>query len=298
MAEISDQELKRLKLLAAAVDQSLDGVAFCDQNCKLLYVNQAFAQMHDYTPAELVGKDIQLFHNDEQKPQIAAAMNQVRATGKYLGVIWRVHRNGAVFPSRMSIATFKDPKGIMLGHIAIVRDVTAQLRAEQDLQRLTIKYDAILTAVPNIIMEVDNNKVYTWANEAGKMFFGPDVVGKEAAAYFVGEQTTYQVVDPLFAGSEDVIYVESWQKNKEGEPRLLAWWCRMIKDAKGGVQGALSTARDITDQKKAEEALLQAITELKLVNDVAIGNELKIIEREKEVDRLLKEQGKEPKYGQ
>ncbi|MCX6568097.1 MAG: ATP-binding protein [Candidatus Aminicenantes bacterium] len=115
--------------------------------------------------------------------------------------------------------------------------------------------DAILAAIPDIIMEVDDDKVYTWANRAGLDFFGEDVIGKEAAFYFEGEQETYQTVKPLFNGHEGVIYVESWQRRKDGEKRLLAWWCRVLKDEKGRVIGALSSARDITELKRTEKSL-------------------------------------------
>jgi len=59
------------------------------------------------------------------------------------------------------------------------------------------------------------------------------VIGKEAAFYFEGEQDTYQTVQPLFSGNENVIYVESWQRRKDGQKRLLAWWCRVLKDENG-----------------------------------------------------------------
>jgi len=36
---------------------------------------------------------------------------------------------------------------------------------------------------------------------------------------------------------------------------LLAWWCRVLKDARGKVIGAISTALDITEQKQAEEQI-------------------------------------------
>jgi PAS domain S-box-containing protein len=130
--------------------------------------------------------------------------------------------------------------------------------AEQDRagsRSLTARYEAMLASVPDIIMEVDANKVYTWANDAGRRFFGDDVVGREAAYYFEGEQDTYGVVQPLFDGAEDVFYVESWQRRCDGETRLLAWWCKALKDPSGRVTGALSTARDVTDRRRAEEAL-------------------------------------------
>jgi PAS domain S-box-containing protein len=128
-------------------------------------------------------------------------------------------------------------------------------RSEEELQALSSRYEAILAAVPDIIMEVDINKIYTWANQAGFEFFGDDVIGKEASFYFEGEQDIYDRVQQVFDGDENVIYVESWQCRQDGEKRLLAWWCRVLKDAKGNVIGAISTARDITERKQVEEQI-------------------------------------------
>jgi PAS domain S-box-containing protein len=133
----------------------------------------------------------------------------------------------------------------------------ASKHADEVLRALSIRQEAILFAVPDIIMEVDNNKVYTWANYAGTEFFGDDVIGKEANFYFEGEQDTYDVVQPLFNGDENIIYLESWQRRKDGEKRLLAWWCRVLKDSTGKISGALSSGRDITENKKSEDALRQ-----------------------------------------
>jgi two-component system cell cycle sensor histidine kinase/response regulator CckA len=131
--------------------------------------------------------------------------------------------------------------------------VAAREQAEQTLRATSSRQEAILAAVPDIIMEVDNSKVYTWANRAGIEFFGEDVIGREAADYFIGEQDTYGVVRPIFEGAENVLYVESWQRRRDGEKRLLAWWCRVLKDGSGNVTGALSTARDVTERRVAEE---------------------------------------------
>ena len=138
------------------------------------------------------------------------------------------------------------------------KEVSERKRAEEALNVLLTRQEALLAAVPDIIMEVDCNKVYTWANRAGIAFFGEDVIGKEAASYFEDGQDTYGVVKPLFGGDENVFYVESWQRRRDGEKRLLAWWCRALKDRDGNVMGALSSARDITGQKQAEEALFDS----------------------------------------
>jgi PAS domain S-box-containing protein len=133
-------------------------------------------------------------------------------------------------------------------------DITEKKCAEKALQALSSWQEAILAAVPDIIVEVDSDKKYTWANKAGLEFFGDDVIGREACYYFEGEQNIYDKVQPLFIGDDSVIYIESWQRRSDGQIRLLAWWCRVLKDENGRVTGALSTARDITDRKRDEEA--------------------------------------------
>lgn len=145
-----------------------------------------------------------------------------------------------------------------------VSEKEAQRKQIEDvLRKLSARESAILAAVPDIIIEVDNDKVYTWANQAGLEFFGEDVIGKEAAFYFEGEQDTYDAVKSLFNGAENVIYVESWQRRKDGQKRLLAWWCQVLKDEKGAITGTLSSARDITERKQAQETLFQQSKQLK-----------------------------------
>ncbi len=138
------------------------------------------------------------------------------------------------------------------------------------LKTLLARQEAILSAIPDIIMEVDKDKIYTWANQAGINFFGEDVIGKEAAYFFEGEQKTYQIVQPVFAGTEDVIYVESWQRRRDGQKRLLAWRCRTLKDEFGNVKGAISLAADITEPRRMEEALRESEDKYKYVFDNSV----------------------------
>lgn len=138
-----------------------------------------------------------------------------------------------------------------------IRDITERVIAENALNVLSLRQTTILQAIPDIIMEVDINKIYTWANQPGLDFFGDEVIGKTADFYFQGEQTVYRVIQPLFKGSENTIYLESWQKRKDGQKRLLAWWCRALKDKKGNITGALSSARDITDHKRMENQVIE-----------------------------------------
>ena len=141
------------------------------------------------------------------------------------------------------------------GRDKLLAEVRERERAEASYRALSARHEAILAAVPEIIVEVDARKVYTWANPAGLAFFGEGVVGTEVSEYFAGEQDTYAKVEPLWDGSVDVVHVESWQRRRDGQTRLLSWRCRALKDGRGDVVGVVSTARDITELRRAKIAL-------------------------------------------
>lgn len=163
-------------------------------------------------------------------------------------------KDGQPILVRVESAVASDSEGVSSFRV-VLSDITDRKRAEEALKALSLRQNAILAAIPDIIMEVDSNKRYIWANNVGKEFFGDDVIGTEASCYFVGEQNTYEIVQPLYDGTGDMIYVESWQRRRDGEKRLLAWWCKSVEDENGKRTSWLSTARDITELKKAENEL-------------------------------------------
>ncbi|MGB4976869.1 MAG: HAMP domain-containing protein [Anaerolineae bacterium] len=185
---------------------------------------------------------------------------------------------------------------ILVSRDDLLREVAERQRAEGTLRALSSRQEAILAAIPDIIMEVDNNKVYAWANEPGIEFFGADVIGREAALYFEGEQDTYGAEKPLFTGSENTIYVESWQRRKDGQKRLLAWWRRVLKDESGNVTGALSSARDITERRLAEVQLNAQLDELRRWHQATLGREIRILDLKREVNELLAHTDNPPRY--
>jgi PAS domain S-box-containing protein len=116
-----------------------------------------------------------------------------------------------------------------------------------------IRPEAVLEAIPEIIMIVDENKVYRWTNQAGLDFFGDDVIGKEASYYFADESRASETMRILFESKESVVRRENWQRRKDGEKRLLFWNNRILKNASGHYMGAISTARDMTERRLRED---------------------------------------------
>ena len=51
---------------------------------------------------------------------------------------------------------------------------------------------------------------------------------------------------------------------KQGQERIIAWHNTVIRDEAGNITGSLSSGEDITDRRRAEEALRNAYEELEL----------------------------------
>ncbi|MCX6278846.1 MAG: PAS domain S-box protein [Bacteroidetes bacterium] len=139
--------------------------------------------------------------------------------------------------------------------LARVDAVFRVILAEKKLRNLQTRTDAILAAVPDIIMVIDEKKKYTWANQAGYRFFGDDVIGKEVDFYLESKQQVSTTIHPLFNCEEDSSYSECWQRRKDGKKRLLASCIKELKDDNGHITGTLSTAMDITDRNQVEVEL-------------------------------------------
>jgi len=221
----------------------------------LISLNKVFEDVTGWSRDKWLGKSFAgLIHPDDLG--LAMKSFETALRGENPPVLeYRVLTKSGEYLIGEFVQTGLELDGKIIKVLGIARDITKRKKAEENLKALSARNEALLASIPDIVVEVDVNKVFKWINKAGYDFYGDDVIGKEAGYYFEGSQDTYKVVQPIFNGDENTVYVESWQRRQDGEQRLLAWWCRTLKDKDGNVAGALSTARDITELRKSEEEL-------------------------------------------
>jgi PAS domain S-box-containing protein len=248
-------------LLAATLRSIGDAVIATDAAGCVELMNPVAEALTGWSAGEALGIPLhEVFRivEEETRAEVESPVARVLREGTVQGLgnhTLLLARDGTERPIADSGAPIRGEQGELIGVVLVFRDQTRERAEQRALAASLARHRALLAAVPDIVMEVDARKVYTWANESGLRFFGPDVVGHEAAEYFEGEQDTYARVAPLFAGDEQTFYVESWQRRQDGERRLLGWWCRVLRDGTGAVSGALSTARDLTERQQSEAML-------------------------------------------
>jgi len=147
---------QRVKFLSSLVEQTSEGIASCDLDDRIRYVNRAFAEMHGYSPEELIGKHISIFHAPDQMDAVERSKKQISETGDFFGELWHKKRDGTLFPTHMHNSLLRDEKGNPIGMIGTIHDITDRKQAEDALReseekfRLTFENakDAILWADP------------------------------------------------------------------------------------------------------------------------------------------------------
>jgi len=242
------------------VENMSQGIFRIDRSGRFLFVNNYLAKIMGYASSfDLLESSDEVKSNFVTPRSYEDLLDSLKEWGQVRNFEFQAYKkNGEEIWLSQSTRIINDSENGESHYEGFVQDISKRKEIEDARHLLQERQTALLAAVPDIIMEVDNNKVYTWSNGNGFDFFGDDVIGKEASHYFIGDQDTYSAVLPIFKGAQDSVHVESWQRRKDGEKRLLSWRCQNIKDTAGNITGVLSTARDITRIRLEQNKLIKS----------------------------------------
>ncbi len=197
--------------------------------------------------------------------------------------------------------TRRDEAGWPLCSAGIAIDVSDARRMQRDLEAERTRLRTLVSTVPDLIWLKDTEGVYLDCNPMFERFFG----AKEAA--IVGK-TDYDFVDRELADffrehDRKAMQVGGPSVNQEwitfaddGHRALLETIKTPMRDAEGRIIGVLGIARDITVLQQSREQLASQVTELRRWQEATLGREMRILELKREVNTLLLEAGRPPRY--
>ena len=126
-----------LQEFRAAVAQSNEGIALCDLDLKVRFVNEAWARMHGFLPREVIGQHLRIFHTRDQMEQdILPGLEELKTRGVAARQVDHLHREGHTFPTRMSASLVKNDQGEPFAILGIAQDIS-----EEQVQRERERFD-------------------------------------------------------------------------------------------------------------------------------------------------------------
>lgn len=116
-------------------DFAVHGTGIAGLDGTLLYVNESFARVHGYSPDELIGRNLSIFHSDQQLSAVSRVNKKLFHEGRFgPEEIGHIHRDGSEFPMLMSGILIRDQHNQPQYIAASAVDIRERKQAEQQLK--------------------------------------------------------------------------------------------------------------------------------------------------------------------
>ena len=130
--EILRQSEERYRLL---LESSPDPIVVYNMSGKATYVNPAFEQTFGFTNDEVMGKSIEFVPEESWAETKDAIVNMLSGKKIHLFETRRLTRAGRVLDVQISSTLYRNQDGEPVGNIVILRDVSAQKKAEKVVKK-------------------------------------------------------------------------------------------------------------------------------------------------------------------
>jgi PAS domain S-box-containing protein len=128
-------------VLAEILDNCVNGVTLSDPDLPdnpIVYANEVFERMTGYSREEIVGRNCRFLQGDDHDQPAIDAIRAALAEKRPVEVTLRNYRkDGTLFHNRLSIRPLLDPDGNVIYYLGVQYDVTEQVQAQEEIERLT-----------------------------------------------------------------------------------------------------------------------------------------------------------------
>ncbi|MEG4800787.1 PAS domain S-box protein [Microcoleus sp. ARI1-B5] len=262
--KLRDSEQKYHQIL----DSIADMVLVKGPESKIVWANQAFRDYYGMTEEELQGILDAPFNNPDYTLQYIQDDAFVFKTGQTLQIPEEpvVRHDGEVRLFSTVKTPIRSEEGQVTMTVGVSRDMTERKQAEEAVKASETKYRSLVETSQDMIWSVDAIGRYTFVNPAVKYIYGyepEEMIGRAFSDFVTPEQSQkdLEVFARLLAG-ESVFQYETTQIASDGSMKHLMFNAIALYDETGNIIGTTGTATDITDRKRAEEALQRANAEL------------------------------------
>lgn len=242
--------------LRAIINNSPDCIKLVAPDGTLLDINPAGCRIVAARDAsELVGKSIYELVAPEDRERFKA-MNERVCTGQNQTLEFGiVALDGTRHLMETHAAPLRDPGSDSLNQISVSRDITSQ-RETQDAWRYLA---AVVECTDDAIVTKDLNGTITTWNSGAERLFGyraHEVIGKQVSILIPEDRSDEEpaILARLRRG-ERIEHYETVRRRKDGGLLDISLTVSPVIGVDGGIIGASKIAHDITDRKKAVQAL-------------------------------------------
>ncbi|MBC7085520.1 MAG: PAS domain S-box protein [Methanomethylovorans sp.] len=271
LRDIADRK-SNLSTLEAASDmfisqarESSDAIIFSDSEGKIIFWNKGAENLFFYTAEEALGQHISIIMPQRYK-HIHQGWDIVVSTGRSWVMgntieLYGLKRDGTEFPIEITHSSWKKDGSSLFS--VNIRDITKRVLNEKEMQDAKDKYRMIFEKSPLGIIHFDTYGVITQCNKSFVDIVGVDeanvignIIGLDLLKSDVNEEIK-KCVRMTLSGKNAEFSGTSFSFMGVKDTPIKASFVPVVTENKA-VAGGICIVEDITESKKAREALIHA----------------------------------------
>jgi PAS domain S-box-containing protein len=261
MFDITDlkQVEETLRLRERALAATSNGIIIADARLAcypVIYVNCAFEQITGYSANEVIGQNCRfLQRTDTQQPVLHELRSSIQAGTSCKVVLRNYRKDGNLFWNELCISPIHDENGKLSHFIGIQTDISHRKQAEASLRRQALTFENMHDGV--IITDLIGN-IIDW-NPAAESMFGytkAEILAKHISILHQPELAAtlstkvLQTINQQGRWSGEIHFIR-----KDGSEGICETTIISLQDEQGETVATVGINHDITENKRAKEAL-------------------------------------------
>ncbi len=204
-------------------------------------------------------------HPDDRE-SVGRAYKESLNEGGHYDIEYRIRRrsDGSLRWGHARCEHQRDAAGRVLRSLGTVLDITERKRAEEALRKASLYARSLIEASLDPLVTISPAGTITDVNQATETVTGrsrDDLIGSDFCSYFVEPDEALLGYRKVFSEGRVTDYPLAI-RHVSGHVTDVLYNATVYRDETGEVEGVFAAARDVTDRKRAEEALAQASRQL------------------------------------
>jgi len=241
-------------------DHISDAIFATDPSNRVTYWSASAARLFGYTPREAVGRPFgELLPFRMASPKDEQAFVEDLAAGR----TWRGQgvvqlRDGREMWLESTVQPILDD-GRVVGRVSVARDITATVEAQRSLAEQERFINAVLDVESALVIVLDTQGRIVRFNGACERLSGyrsEELIGRPVWALIPPSEVgqVQAALEALRAGAFPNTNENRWV-TRSGAERLISWENTCLTDDGGRVTHVIGTGIDVTDARRADEAV-------------------------------------------